>query len=81
MIKWLIKKKKTFFLRTKECRIKFNSSFSSIKRLFLLIMTPKPLLALTLGHYTEYYLVIPSFLIRILEDFDISLRNEDKDLL
>ena len=53
----------------------------SIRRLFLLIVIPKPLFALTLGHYTEYYPAVPSFMIRVVEDFDIWPKNEHKDLL
>ena len=44
-------------------------------------MIRKQLFALSLGHYTEYYLVAPCFIIRIVEDFDAWLRNKDKDLL
>ena len=80
MIKWLIDNK-TFPLRTKECRMRFNAPFSSISRLFLLTVIRKQLFALSLGHYTEYYLAAPCFIIRIVEDFDAWPRNEDKDLL
>ena len=44
-------------------------------------MIRKPSFALSLGHYTEYFLAVPSFIIRIVEDFDAWPRNEDKDLL
>ena len=36
---------------------------------------------LSLGHYTEYYLAAPCFIIMIVEDFDAWPGNEDKDLL
>ena len=82
MIKCLINNK-TFPLRTKQCRIRFNSAFSSIRRLdlFLLIVIRTPLFALSLGHYTKYFLAVSSFITRIVEDFDACPRNEDKDLL
>ena len=82
MIKCLINNKK-FPLGKKECRIRFDSPFSSIMRLFLLIVIRKPSFALSLGHYTEYFLAVPSFIIWIVEDFDAwpIARNEDKDLL
>ena len=82
MLKCLINNK-TFPLRTKQCRIRFNSAFSSIRHLdlFLLIVIRTPLFALSLGHYTEYFLAVASFITRIVEDFDAWPRNEDKDLL
>ncbi|XP_067024015.1 scavenger receptor cysteine-rich domain superfamily protein-like [Acropora muricata] len=51
------------------------------RRLLLLTVIRKPSFALSLGHYTEYFLAVPSFIIRIVEDFDAWPRNEDKDLL
>lgn len=78
MIKWVIHNK-TFPLLKKECCMRFNSPFTSITRLFLLIVIRKPLFALSLGHYFEYYLAM--FIIRIVEDFDAKQRNEDTDLL
>ena len=61
--------------------MRFIAPFSSISRLFLLIEIRKQLFALSLGHYTEYYLAAPCFIKRIVEDFHVWPRNEDKDLL
>ena len=81
MIKSLIDNK-TFPLRPNECHMRFNSPFSSaISRPFLLIVIRKPLSALSLGHYTEYYLASPCFIIRIVENFKAWPKNGDKDLL